>query len=89
MFVSGSAKVDSNIGAWTSGENFITTTISNTTLSDFIEVVKGEDIMVNLLLFKMLKYWISKPQNVTKDVTIEVKISVLLKGNASITTTEM
>lgn len=45
--------------------------------------------MVNLLLFKMLKYWIPKPQNVTKDVTIEVKILALLKENASITTTDM
>lgn len=40
LFVSGSANLDSNIGAYTSGENFIKTTISNTTLSDFIEVVK-------------------------------------------------
>lgn len=45
--------------------------------------------MVNLLLFKMLRYWIPKPLNVTKDVTIEVKILALLKENASITTTEM
>ena len=37
----------------------------------------------------MLKYWIPKPPNVTKDVTIEVKILALLKENASITTTEM
>ncbi|NBH86680.1 hypothetical protein D7X88_18805 [bacterium C-53] len=43
LFVSGSANLDSNIGAYTSGENFIKTTISNTTLSDFIEVVKESD----------------------------------------------
>ncbi len=45
--------------------------------------------MVNLMLFKMLKYWIPKPLNVTKDVTTEVKILALLKENASITTTEI
>lgn len=39
LFVSGSANLDSNIGAYTSGENFIKTTISNTTLSDFIDAV--------------------------------------------------
>lgn len=43
LFVSGSANLDSNIGAYTSGENFIKTTISNTTLSDFIEVVTESD----------------------------------------------
>lgn len=42
--------------------------------------------MVNLLLFKMLKYW---TPNVTKNVIIEVKILALLKENASTTTTEM
>ena len=35
LFVSGVAKVDSNIGLYTSGENLIKTTITNTTLSDF------------------------------------------------------
>ena len=43
LFVSGSANLDSNIGAYTSGENFIKTTISNTTLSDFIEIVRESD----------------------------------------------
>ena len=43
LFVSGSANLDSNIGASTSGENFIKTTISNTTLSDFIEIVRESD----------------------------------------------
>ena len=35
LFVSGVAKVESNIGLYTSGENLIKTTITNTTLSDF------------------------------------------------------
>ena len=43
LFVSGSANLDSNIGAYTSGENFIKTTISNTALSDFVEVVSEPD----------------------------------------------
>lgn len=49
LFVSGSANLDSNIGAYTSGENFIKTTISNTTLSDFIEVVRESDSDINCM----------------------------------------
>ena len=37
LFVSGAAKVDSNIGLYTSGENLIKTTITNTTLATLLE----------------------------------------------------
>ena len=40
LFVSGGTSVDSNIGVYTSGENLIKTTITNTTLSDFLELFK-------------------------------------------------
>ena len=49
LFVSGSANLDSNIGAYTSGENFIKTTISNTTLSDFIDAVTVDDSDIKCL----------------------------------------
>lgn len=46
LFVSGGTSVDSNIGVYTSGENLIKTTITNTTLSDFLELLEknNEDI---------------------------------------------
>ena len=42
LFVSSSVKVDSNIGVYTSGENLIKTTITNTTLSDFLEIIEDD-----------------------------------------------
>ena len=49
LFVSGGANLDSNIGAYTSGENFIKTTISNTTLSDFIDAVTVDESDIKCL----------------------------------------
>ena len=49
LFVSGSANLDSNIGAYTSGENFIKTTISNTTLSDFVDAVTVDESDIKCL----------------------------------------
>lgn len=43
LFVSGSAKIDSKVGIYASGENLIKTTITNTTLSDFLELVTTEN----------------------------------------------
>ena len=39
MFVNGDAAIDSNIGVYTSGQNLIKTTITNTTLSDFLDIL--------------------------------------------------
>lgn len=56
-------------------------------------IVHGEDIMVKFSALQSTEILNSKAQNVTKDVTkdisIEVKILALLKENASITTIEM
>ena len=56
-------------------------------------IVHGEDIMVKFSALQSAKVTDAKALNVTKDVTkddvIEMKILVLLKENASITTTEM
>lgn len=56
-------------------------------------IVHGEDIMVKFTALRNAKVLDSKALNVTKDVTkdvsIEVKILALIKENASITTTEM
>lgn len=49
LFVKGSANLDSNIGAYTSGENLIKTTISNTTLSDFIDAIEGNESDIDTL----------------------------------------
>ena len=56
-------------------------------------IVHREDIMVKFSALQSAKVTDAKALNVTKDVTkddvIEMKILVLLKENASITTTEM
>lgn len=56
-------------------------------------IVHGEEIMVKFSALQSTEILNSKAQNVTKDVTkdisIEVKILALLKENASITTTEI
>lgn len=39
LFVKGDAAIDSNIGVYTSGQNLIKTTITNTTLSDFLDIL--------------------------------------------------
>ena len=39
LFIKGDASIDSNIGVYTSGENLIKTTITNTTLSDFLDIL--------------------------------------------------
>ena len=49
LFVSGAAKVDSNIGLYTSGENLIKTTITNTTLSDFYELLNDDNEEIAVL----------------------------------------
>ena len=45
--------------------------------------------MVKFFAFQSAKVLDTKALNVTKDVTIEIKILALIKENASITTTEM
>ena len=47
LFVKGDAAIDSNIGVYTSGQNLIRTTITNTTLSDFLDILgeKNTDIV--------------------------------------------
>ena len=52
-------------------------------------IVHGEDIMVKFSALQSVKVTDAKALNVTKDDVIEMKILVLLKENASITTTEM
>lgn len=52
-------------------------------------IVHGEDIMVKFSALQSAKVSDAKALNVTKDVSIEVKILALLKENASITTTDM
>lgn len=56
-------------------------------------IVHGEEIIVKFSALQSTEILNSKAQNVTKDVTkdisIEVKILALLKEKASITTTEM
>ena len=52
-------------------------------------IVHGEDIMVKFSALQSAKVTDTKALNVTKDDVIEMKILVLLKENASITTTEM
>lgn len=52
-------------------------------------IVHGEDIMVIFSALQSAKVTDAKALNVTKDDVIEMKILVLLKENASITTTEM
>ena len=52
-------------------------------------IVHGEDIMVKFSALQSAKVTDAKALNVTKDDVIEMKILVLLKENASITTTEM
>ena len=43
LFVKGDAEIDSNIGVYTSGQNLIKSTITNTTLSDFMDVLNGQN----------------------------------------------
>ncbi|OUQ62839.1 hypothetical protein B5E53_17055 [Eubacterium sp. An11] len=43
LFVKGDAAIDSNIGVYTSGQNLIKTTITNTTLSDFLDILEGDN----------------------------------------------
>lgn len=50
-------------------------------------IVHGEDIIVKFFAFQSAKVLDTKPLNVTKDVTIEIKILAMIKENASITTT--
>lgn len=52
-------------------------------------IVHGEGIMVKFSALQSAKVTDAKALNVTKDDVIEMKILVLLKENASITTTEM
>ncbi len=52
-------------------------------------IVHREDIMVKFSALQSVKVTDAKALNVTKDDVIEMKILVLLKENASITTTEM
>ncbi len=52
-------------------------------------IVHREDIMVKFSVLQSVKVTDAKALNVTKDDVIEMKILVLLKENASITTTEM
>ena len=52
-------------------------------------IVHREDIMVKFSALQSAKVTDAKALNVTKDDVIEMKILVLLKENASITTTEM
>ena len=52
-------------------------------------IVHGEDIMVKFSALQSAKVSDTKALNVTKDVTIEIKILALIKENASITTTDM
>ncbi|RGI42447.1 hypothetical protein DXB52_14945 [Ruminococcus sp. OM04-4AA] len=57
LFVKGDAAIDSNIGVYTSGQNLIKTTITNTTLSDFLdildenstEIMKLEDFQIYIM----------------------------------------
>lgn len=43
LFIKGDAAIDSNIGVYTSGQNLIKTTITNTTLSDFLDVLDADN----------------------------------------------
>lgn len=52
-------------------------------------IVHGEDFMVKFSVLQSVTVSDAKVLNVTKDVTIEMKILDLVKENASITTTEM
>lgn len=52
-------------------------------------IVHGEDIMAKFSALQNTEILNSKAQDVTKDISIEVKLLALVKENASITTTEM
>ena len=81
------------IESWGRGIQKIRDACKNLGVDDPKYIVHGEDIMVKFTALQNTKVSDFKAPNVTKDVTkdvsIEVKILALIKENASITTTEM
>ena len=81
------------IESWGRGIQKIRDACKNLGADDPEYIVHGEDIMVKFSALQSAKVSDAKALNVlkdvTKDVTIEIKILNLIKENASITTTDM